>query len=98
MNVYRANPSGTCGLDVIYGFNGYNQDELRRYGYPINRLAPRGAGFSVAGFLNTPKCKKAYEELSEKWKTVYQSPVRVNRNTNNKFFFVIYDTLTEKEN
>lgn len=103
MNVYRSNCSGTCGLDVIYAFNSRDQEAMRMFGLPITGLLPRGAGFSVAGFINTHKCKQAYKELAEKFKTVYQSPVRRNRNSRRKFFFVIYDTetssqLIEKEN
>lgn len=91
---------GTCGLGVVYGFNS-NDPYVASSGTSIRRLRPRGAGFSVAGFLNTPKCKKAYEELAERFQMVYQSPVRRNRNTGNNFFFVIYDTEAQppaKEN
>lgn len=96
MNVYVGSVPGTCGVGVVFGFNS-NDNDINRYGRPISGIPARNAGFELAGFIDTPKCKAVYKELSEKWKTVYQSPVRRNRNTGNKFFFVIYDTEA-KEN
>lgn len=91
MKAYQSTPPGTCGLDVIYAFNRQTGD-VARFGREISQLQIRGAGFSVAGFLNTRICRQVYLELSKKFKAVYQSPVRINRNTGNDFFFVIYDT------
>lgn len=97
MNVYIGQTPGTCGLGVIHGFNS-NFADIEIYGRPISTIVPQGAGFSVAGFIKTKKCKLAYTELAKKFEMVYQSPVRKNRNTGHRFFFVIYDTTKSKEN
>lgn len=88
--------SGTCGVLVAHYFgitNTYaNQSEL-----PVLSNLKLSAGWVIAGFIHNQYCKKAYEQWSEKYNIVYQSPVRKNRNSGNQFFFVIFDTQTVKE-
>ncbi len=51
-----------------------------------------GCGWVIASFTDQrPEYKQAYEELCQRWKLVYQSPVRTNRRTNHPFFFCIFD-------
>lgn len=40
--------------------------------------------------------KLAYEWMSKNCKLVYQSPVRINKNTGNDFFFCIFDIRSKK--
>lgn len=78
-----------CGIGWIgYFVNGHQSDD-----YPLIEIEPSGgAKFTVVGFINTNQCKEAYRILAERFKILYQSPVRVNENTGNRFFFVVYDT------
>ncbi len=99
MSVYgsRTTVTGTCGLGVFYDFALTNSQYT--YRMRLNEMSRnRGASFAVAGFVNTLICKQAYEELNQRFKTVYQSPVRLNRNSSKRFFFVIYDTRSAPPN
>lgn len=83
-------PYGTCGLGLFYNF--FKTDDLS-WDTPLKRKANQGgAGYAVAGFIDTPECKEAYEILAKRFKIVYQSEVRENSNSGNDFFFVVYDT------
>lgn len=87
------NTVGTaCGVGVVGNFlttNSYAIDT------PIKSVIPKGGcGWVLASF--TPQFKEAYEELCERWGApVYQSPVRKNKNSGNKFFFAIWDTTVK---
>lgn len=80
---------GTCGVGLLYNFREQNNawNDYRK----ISSRPTGGAGFDVAGFVSTPECQRAYEELCKKRKLIFQSPVRVNKNSNNDFFFCIFD-------
>jgi hypothetical protein len=51
-----------------------------------------GAGFVSSGFINDAKCREAYAELSKTYRLVFQTPVRMNTNSKNLFFFAMWDT------
>jgi hypothetical protein len=79
----------SCGLGVVGAFN-------KEYTYwkisdVKNQFSKHGTGFFVAGFIDNSRCKEAYEYLCKETNLVYQSPVRLNKNSNNKFFFCIFD-------
>lgn len=81
---------GTCGVGLFAQF----QNQLYpNSAYSLDKLAPRGgAGWQVAGFVNTHVCKEAYAILKKRYKIVMQSPKRQNYNSGNSFFFCVYDT------
>ncbi len=83
---------GTCGVGLCYGFRteGYGSNVLN-----LNLAANAGIGFSIAGFTNTRICKQMYKHINSKYKIVFQSPVKRNRNSGNQFFFIVF---TNKEN
>ncbi len=85
MKAYITGVEGTCGLEVIYNYEGcsYYEDVKDLYLY--------GTGFVVFGFINNKICREMYKEMKKYFKIVYQSPVRHNPNSGNKFFFVIAD-------
>lgn len=61
----------------------------------VEEEAP-GAGWFLASFTPAhPIFKEAYNQLAEKYKIVYQSPVRVNTRTGRQFFFCIYDAKSK---
>lgn len=82
--------SGTCGVGLFSHF----QNQLNpNPAYSLDKVTPRGgAGWQVAGFVNTHVCKEAYAILKKLYKIVMQSPKRHNYNSGNEFFFCVYDT------
>ncbi len=82
---------GTCGVGVLYNF------AVGGWGTPLGEATDSGCGWYVAGFVDTDTCKQAYEELCEKYTLVYQSPVRLNINSGNDFFFCIFDAGQPEE-
>lgn len=79
----------TCGVGVLSHFrNSNNQwDDFEL----IPRGAHGGAGWDIAGFINTKECQEAFQFLCKHRKVILQSPVRTNQNSGNKFFFCVYD-------
>lgn len=91
LNCLMDTASGTCGVGVIYDFNDLAKtDKWYRHPFEEHRLEG-GTGYEIAGFINTEICKKAYKYLTKKAQVVFQSPVRINTNSDNEFFFVILD-------
>lgn len=89
-----ANPRSvihTCGLGVLGNFSTSAGEwcEHRQ----LLTAPPGGTGFFVAGFIPTSECKLAYEKLTKRYKLIYQSPVRINTNSGNQFFFCIFDRV-----
>ena len=80
--------TATCGVNLIRSFV-----EAFGSGYAYGRELPRlgGADLALAGFINTPDCKKMYDQLAKQFNIVYQSSVRMNTNSGRQFFIVIYD-------
>ena len=75
---------GTCGVGLFYTFT------REGYGYTPEFVRPcGGAGWEIAGFIDTIACREVYDGLKNRFKIIHQSPSRVNRNSNNKFFFVL---------
>jgi hypothetical protein len=51
-----------------------------------------GAGICGTGFINNDKNKKFYDALCKRHKLVWQTPVRNNINSGNRFFAAFFDT------
>lgn len=93
----------TCGVGIISMF----RKDTVSYGTPLASYEnPGGCGWLMAGFISDPTAmaehgtgagcmKEAYEQLKVKYKMMDQYPVRQNENSDNKFFFVIYDTKSK---
>lgn len=64
-------------------------------GYRIHELKPGnhrgGTGFSGTGFIPTALSKQTYEHMCKNFRLVFQTPVRTNRNSGNKFFYAMFD-------
>jgi len=76
---------GTCGVN-LYHYFGRPYAEIAVSSVPLG-----GADLACASFVNTPDCKQAYDALKVRFNVVYQSSVRINRNSGRPFFFVVYD-------
>ena len=80
--------TSTCGLGLIGNFSFGNRQWATKL-KDIN-LVNNGIGYTVAGFVDTKVCEKMYKHVAEKYKIVFQSPVKINRNSGRKFFFIIF--------
>jgi len=90
-----------CGVAVLKGFKSYrgpwddDYEKLNSLRFKGNQTL--GTGFVQAGFVDTLICKQAYKLLSFKWPLVFQSEVRKNKRTGNKFFFAVFDVKNPKK-
>lgn len=82
--------NGTCGVGLFAGF--YDQGFHSPLTLPENVVGYGGAGWQVAGFIPNKACHEVYDKFKERFQIVMQSPTRHNRNSGNRFFFVVYDT------
>lgn len=89
--------SGTCGVKVIYSLSKNYYTDYDAYSKPTESNLKRSAGWVIIGFVKTQECKTAYDYYTNKYEVVYQSPVRTNRNSGRKFFFIILDTSKLKD-
>ena len=93
MFAHYSTPPHTCGLTVLYDFSRQNQG----INLSLKRLpGVRGTGFFVCGFIHTKTCESFYKEVVSRYKLVYQSPVRTNTRSGNRFFFCVFDVRAEK--
>lgn len=87
----QAEVPGACGVKVLWGFAGVTSYS----GQPLRNISS-GAGWVCAGFINTQRCRRVYEEMCSRYTLVYQTPVRVNSNSLNEFFFAVWDVRSSK--
>lgn len=92
---------GTCGVGVFGGFEKYtNNDSWYKPcedDFPEGVDCQGGAGWQIAGFIPNSECREIYLGLKKRFKIVFQSEVRVNTNSGNKFFFCVYDVKAEQK-
>lgn len=89
---YTNTLDSTCGVGLFYNFQ--KKRNTSEWGAPdtVDTFQEdAGCGWYVAGFIDTKECQQAYEEMCAKFILIYQSPVRVNRNSGREFFFCIFD-------
>lgn len=89
VTVYSSSMYGTCGVNVWYAYRTPN-------GPSIKEAQMGGVGYSVAGFVNESASKQVFEHIKEKKEVVFCSPVKTNRNSGNKFFFVVFKNTRKK--
>jgi hypothetical protein len=89
---HATNVTFSCGLGVVGGFR-FNRANIYGENLPsVADLAGGGTGYHVAAFVNEPESKAAYAAIRNAHRLVFQSEVRINRNSGRDFFFIIYDT------
>lgn len=99
---------GQCGIGRLFSFQ--TEESANKFnlsvGYPaysskttlhtqVKNL--KCTGFFGSGFLNDDICKAVYEELAANYKLVFQTPVRKNSNSGNKFFYAMFDRNPENK-
>ena len=84
--------AGACGVGSVSGFD-YNKPMWMNE-ESLTKGTEGGAGWLTAGFIEKAICKDAYHTLCKKYGApIYQSPVRKNVNSDNEFFFAVWDCL-----
>lgn len=101
---HKCRAPNTCGVGIISMFR--KNTVVGGNEIPSSSVNEGGCGWLMCGFITDTAAandgvastahKEAYEELKKKYKMMDQYPVRTNDNTDNKFFFVIYDTKSTK--
>lgn len=87
-----------CGVHCVGAFTATEPAWWRATSLDRVRLSnmdldePMGTGYAIAAFINDEVCQEAYQVIKDTFPIVFQSEVRVNENTGNKFFFIVYDT------
>jgi hypothetical protein len=76
-----------CGVTVVGNFS-YNYYSETDFLNPSHLFS--GTGFFISSFINNEICREAYNRINKKFQIVWQSPVKVNNKTGNKFFFIVY--------
>lgn len=89
MTAYSSTIFGTCGVNVWYGYN-------TSYAPPIKGAEMGGIGYSIAGFVNEPDSREMFLHIKEKKEVVFCSPVKKNKNSGNRFFFVVFKNTRKK--
>lgn len=97
----------TCGVSVMGNFKiaadkywaeHYGQSEEwgaikadEMYKTAIEKIEREGTGYVMVGYIDTPACKEAEFRIGKLYKEVFRSETRLNVNSRNQFYFVIYD-------
>lgn len=90
--------TGNCGVSYLYSLAKYRSmwgDGHEELEYLSHK---GGAGWLLSGFVDTDICRGVYEELSKKHNIVFQSELRLNENSDNPFFFCIFDVRSSPVN
>lgn len=85
--MYVEQVTGACFLNTIDNF--WNIPIPNKY--QIEEMSG-GGGWTISGYINDPSSKKNYKYMTKHYPVLYQSPVRVNTRSNQRCFFVVYDT------
>lgn len=77
---------GACGVGTWYNFS-------NEWGIDVTKRASRGgAGWHFVMYVVGQKSsEKFYKYAASRWPIIYESEIRLNVNSNNEVFFVIYD-------
>ncbi len=95
MKCYKSAMNGGCGVTVFDDFGTYDPWREKKIIEDDIPSEDSGAGWGIAAFVDTQPCREAYEAICSKYPIIFQSPVRENQNTNNNFFFVVFDLYSE---
>lgn len=78
---------GACGVGTWCNFNSDLGSDVTK------RASAGGAGWHFVMYVVGQKSsEKFYKYAAERWSIIYESEIRLNVNSNNEVFFVIYDT------
>lgn len=79
---------GACGVTLLHDF--YNHPYEDEFNF-TDGILPGGAGFITAGFIYENELSdNMFALLSSKYDVLFVSPVRLNRNSKNQFYFAVF--------
>lgn len=79
---------GSCGVTLLHSF--YEGHATYKFN-PDDDIMPGGAGFITAGFIHENELSdKMFVFLSSKYDVLFVSEVRLNRNSQNQFYFAVF--------
>lgn len=88
-----------CGLTGLGDFkflptDVYTEKNAKDYReHTLGKIPEIGTGYVVAAFIPNRACEEAKKLIAQQgWKEVFRSEERKNKNSDNPFYFVIYDT------
>lgn len=87
--------TGGCGVTIFSDFGEYDPWHEKKEVSDDIDFEDSGAGWGIAAFVDNTSCKEAYEEICSKYPIIFQSPVRRNQNSENQFFFIVFDLYNE---
>jgi len=99
MKAQVCNAQGSCGLGILHTFQDQSvyADTLHNYDVDKQLSYLVGTGMFMAAFIDTPDCKKMLEHLTSKYKLLFTSPTKRNKNSGNDFFFAVFDKNEKPE-
>lgn len=79
---------GACGVAILVDFH-RDCDECKS----VDEHLGGGAEWLCSGFVeNSDKSTEAFQDLCAKYKLVFRTPTRLNRNSMHQFYFAVFDT------
>jgi hypothetical protein len=88
---------GACGVGILYEY-AIDDDDDGVFGEvePREFAEAGGAGWTCAGFIEADYCKDTWNYLTKRFKLVYKTPIRKNKNSGNDFFFAVFDGMEKR--
>lgn len=88
MNFAEETLYGACGVSVLWNFDG----DYANFSTKRAWVTAAGCGWVSAGFIEGDKtCNEMFKWMSKQGKLMYKSPVKLNRNSKNNFYFALFD-------
>jgi hypothetical protein len=79
------------------GYFQTNQVKDTRGSFSKSKYHYGGTGFFGSGFIDTPECRQAFDELCAEYGLVFQTPVRLNENSGKHFFYAMFDDKANED-
>jgi len=95
ISVVHDTVEGACGVGVISCFEETNGKMTYWVETPKSATACNkgGAGWICAGFVeNDELSERVFQQMFNKYKLVFKTPTRLNKNSGNPFYFAVFDT------
>lgn len=97
----------SCGMGILGNFRDCESEE-DTHGYArgskkdnfeeaCQGLTSRGTGYVQVAFIPNSVCEEVEKRLDKRWKVVFASEKRTNKNSGNTFWFKIYDYTQKPE-
>ena len=96
ISVGHSTVEGACGVGVVFCFEDTGVRKKDYWGSYYRSAVHQnngGAGWVCAGFVeNDPLSDEVFQQMFNKYKLVFKTPTRLNKNSSNPFYFAVFDT------